>query len=84
MRCYKTFLAMAVFRPTPKCQYCGKPIAKGIYKSYKGVPNFMIPYGDSFIRWEYKECKCKGARKARKEMRKQAKKLNLGDLLKRG
>lgn len=68
---------MAVFRPTPKCHYCGKSIAKGIYDQYKGVPKFMIPYGDSFIKWEYKECKCKRARKALKKMKKEAKKFKI-------
>ncbi len=27
----------------------------------------MRPIGDSFIRWEFFECKCKEAKKARKE-----------------
>jgi len=58
---------MAVARPVPSCQFCGKPIAKAIHKSYKGVPFFMRPIGDSFIRWEFFECKCKEAKKARKE-----------------
>lgn len=61
---------MAVARPVPKCQYCGKPIAKGIYKDESDVPFFMRIIGDTFIRWDYKECNCKGARKARKEHKK--------------
>ena len=61
---------MAVARPIPSCQFCGKPIAKAICKSYKDVPFFMQPIGDSFIRWEFFDCKCKEAKKARKEHKK--------------
>jgi hypothetical protein len=46
---------MAVYRTPPKCIYCGKPIASEIHKEYKGVPSFMIPYGDSFIGWKYRK-----------------------------
>lgn len=67
---------MAVDRPTPTCPYCGKPVAKPIYEKYKGLSSVMRPFGDSFIRWKYKKCKCKGARKARKETRN---KINLTD-----
>ena len=61
---------MAVLRPVPKCQFCGKPIAKAIHKSYKGVPFFMRPIGDSFISWKFFNCKCKEAKKTRKECKK--------------
>lgn len=61
---------MAVYRETPKCIHCGKPIAKGIYNNYEDLPRSMRPYGDSFIRWEYKECNCKESKKARKKLKK--------------
>ena len=49
---------MAVYRPTPKCAFCGKPIARAIYKDYGNMPISMIPFGDSFIRWEFLEHNC--------------------------
>ena len=48
---------MAVYRPVPKCNFCGEPIARGIYNknSHK--------IGDNFIRWEYLNHSCSGMRK---------------------
>jgi len=61
---------MAIARPTPTCPYCGKPTAKGIYKDESDMPSFFRLIGDTFIKWEYKKCNCKGAKKARKEAKK--------------
>ena len=57
---------MAVYRPTPTCSYCGKAIAKAIYKDQSDLHISMQLIGDTFIRWDYTQCKCKGAKKARK------------------
>ena len=46
---------MAVYRETPKCPYCNKPIAKAIHK--KQNP-YNPAYGDSFIMWNYKRHWC--------------------------
>lgn len=54
---------MAVYRPTPKCSYCGKIIAKAVYS--KSGTHFI---GDTFIRWDYMKHSCKGKRKADAEM----------------
>lgn len=62
---------MAVARPIPKCSYCGKSTAEGIYKDESNVPSFLRIIGDTFIRWKHKECNCKGAKKARKEVKKE-------------
>lgn len=74
---------MAVYRETPKCPYCGKVIAKGIYK--KQNP-FNPVYGDSFLRWEYKKHNCKEGRKAKKEMQQRIKDegVDFDNLFKRG
>ena len=60
---------MAIFRPIPKCSFCGKSTVKGVYKSYKGIPSFLIPIGDSFLNWDSWECNCRGHRKWKKEMK---------------
>ena len=67
--CGQILNKMAVARPIPTCSYCGKSTAKGIYKDESLVPHFMRLIGDTFIRWEHKECNCKGAKKARKELK---------------
>jgi hypothetical protein len=66
---------MAVAREIPKCFFCGKPIAKGIYKDQSKIPFMFRTIGDSFIRWEFHECNCKGAKAARKKARESAKKI---------
>lgn len=50
---------MAVYRQVPVCAYCGKPIAKGIYKDQSHLPWHQQLIGDTFIRWEYIDHKCK-------------------------
>lgn len=55
---------MAIRRPIPTCSYCGKPIAKAIFKKTS-----KLFFGDRFERWEYKDCKCKGAEEARKKLK---------------
>ena len=67
---------MAIARSTPKCEFCNRPIAKGIYSSQKGIPYFLQTIGDTFMGWEYKDCKCKKAKKWRKQLRKEAKQIN--------
>lgn len=52
---------MAVYRETPKCRFCGKPIAKALHKH--SSHNFI---GDTFERWEYFDCQCKEAKEWRK------------------
>ena len=48
---------MAVYRPAPKCIYCGEVIAKAIHKK---CDPYNIVCGDSFLRWEYdRKHKCK-------------------------
>lgn len=74
---------MAVYRKTPECSFCGKPIAKAIYKDQSDLPITMQLIGDTFIRWEYKKCKCKGAKKAIKERRKNAIKWDISKLIRR-
>jgi hypothetical protein len=64
---------MAVYRPTPTCQFCGKPIAKAIRKSYGGLPGIFQSFGDNFSHWQYKRCNCKKAKKLRKKLRKKVK-----------
>ena len=59
---------MAVYRPTPKCSFCGKLIAKAIYDDQSDLPMSMRLIGDTFIRWDYFEHSCKGKRKAMKDM----------------
>jgi hypothetical protein len=61
---------MAIARKVPTCSYCGKPTAKGIYKDESNIPKFMQTIGDTFIRWDYKQCNCKEAVKDRKEHKK--------------
>jgi hypothetical protein len=61
---------MAVARAVPTCQYCGKATAKARHKDESNVPLSMRIIGDTFLGWDYKECNCKGARKARKEHKK--------------
>lgn len=72
---------MAVYRQTPTCNYCGKSIAKAIYRDQSHLPTMLRVIGDTFIRWDYKKCKCKGAKKARKEMKKSAIKLDINKFL---
>ena len=72
----KTQIIMALARPTPTCPYCGKATGKGIYKDESDVSRFMRLIGDTFLRWEHKECSCKGAKKARKEHKKAMEKLH--------
>jgi len=71
---------MAVYRPTPICNYCGKAIAKAIYRDESDLPISMQLIGDTFIRWDYTQCKCKGAKKSRKELKKLAIKLDINKL----
>ena len=59
---------MAVYRPTPTCPYCGKIIAKGVYKNQSKIPSMLRVIGDTFIRWDYIEHTCEGKKKADKEM----------------
>lgn len=56
---------MAVARPVPTCRHCGRPVAKGVYENQEGVPSIMRKIGDTFIRWEFYECDCDGAKKER-------------------
>lgn len=58
---------MAIARTTPTCPFCGKAIAKAICNSYEGVPSFLVPIGDSFIRWEYFDCNCKDSKKLKRD-----------------
>jgi len=69
---------MAVYREAPKCPYCGKVIAKGIYK--KENP-FNPVYGDSFLRWEYKKHWCiKGVIAKRKQAKELLKLMKENDI----
>jgi hypothetical protein len=52
---------MAIYRETPKCRFCGKPIAKALH--INSSHNFI---GDTFARWEYFDCQCKEAKEWRK------------------
>lgn len=76
---------MAVYRETPKCFYCGKPIASAVNR--KQNPYNPV-FGDSFVRWDYKKHWCiKGAiakRKERKEFRERmsAKGIDIDNLFK--
>lgn len=54
---------MAVYRPTPKCPYCGAVIAEAVHS--KSGPHFI---GDTFLRWDYIKHSCEGQEKADKEM----------------
>jgi len=71
---------MAVYRTTPTCKYCGKAIAKSIYRDQSDLPISMQLIGDTFIRWGYTQCKCKGAKKARKKLKKLTIKLDINKL----
>lgn len=44
---------MAIFRKAPTCPFCGKPIARAIYKEQKNVPIHELFIGDTFEQWEY-------------------------------
>lgn len=57
---------MAVHRPVPTCSYCGKPTAIAVYQDQSDLPMSMRLIGDTFRFWNYKICKCKGAKAARK------------------
>jgi hypothetical protein len=61
---------MAVYRKTPACPYCGKIIAKAVYKNQSHIPFMFRVIGDTFIRWDYIKHNCKGKRKADKEIEK--------------
>jgi hypothetical protein len=50
---------MAIYRKQPTCPYCGKVIAKGVYKDQSHLPFMMRVIGDTFLRWEYKKHNCK-------------------------
>ena len=65
---------MAVARTSPKCLHCGKPIAEEVHMDQSKIPVFQRLIGDTFIKWKYKYCNCKGAKKARKEFEKNMKK----------
>lgn len=47
-----------VYREVPKCMFCGESIAKGIYQDYTGWDKNNIPFGDSFLYWEYLDHTC--------------------------
>lgn len=55
---------MAKYRPTPVCPYCGKPVAKAIYKDQSKIPQIFRIIGDTFLRWEPIKHSCKGNREA--------------------
>ena len=57
---------MAVYRPTPKCPFCGKPIARAVHRE---VSIGFI--GDTFVRWEFFDCNCKEYKKTTKAMNNQ-------------
>ena len=40
---------MAVYRPTPICNYCGKAIAKAIYRDESDLPISMQLIGDTLL-----------------------------------
>ena len=62
---------MAVARSIPTCSYCGEATATGRYKDESGVPPLMRIIGDTFLGWDDKECNCKQAIEARKNLRKE-------------
>lgn len=49
---------MAVSRQIPKCIFCGKEIAKGVYKDESHLPLIQRTIGDTFIGWELVEHDC--------------------------
>lgn len=49
---------MALYREYPKCPFCKKVIAKGVYKDQSNLPVSMQIIGDTFIRWEYEKHEC--------------------------
>jgi hypothetical protein len=61
---------MAIFRPTPKCPYCGEVIAKAVYIDQSKIPSMMRLIGDTFIRWDYITHTCEGTKKAEAENKK--------------
>lgn len=67
---------MAVYRPVPTCSYCGKETATGKYKDQSKTPPMLRIIGDTFLGWDYKECNCKEAKKARKELKKDMEKFH--------
>lgn len=74
---------MAVARPTPTCPYCGKIIAKGVYKNQSGIPFMLRVIGDTFLRWDYIKHTCKGKREADKKMKAEIKK-SIDEMKKKG
>jgi hypothetical protein len=52
---------MAVYRATPRCAFCGEPVAKAINRP--GTENLI---GDAFSHWQYFDCQCKEAKEWRK------------------
>lgn len=53
---------MAVYREQMKCFDCGEPL-KEIHKDYSKYPPYAIPFGDSFIGWDYVNHKCNKRKK---------------------
>lgn len=62
---------MTIDREVPKCEFCGKEIAKEKYKNAK------FRKGDTFLGWNYYDCDCEGA-KNRTIMKKQEINIDLG------
>ena len=65
-----------VYRETPRCSYCGKPVAKAIYNP-PSSPTFI---GDTFSHWKHWLCECEEAvaerERLQKEMKPHVEKLN--------
>ena len=59
---------MAVYREPIRCLGCGEPL-DAIHKDYKNYPPYAIPYGDSFIGWDYDGHKCKYWKKKKYQKR---------------
>lgn len=52
---------MAVYRPTPKCPYCGESTHEAKYKELTQLQKDMAWCGDTFEGWNDLEHECKGS-----------------------
>lgn len=64
---------MAVYKETPTCEHCGKPIARAIYRQREPWDNF---FGDDFIRWDRWDCDCEEAKKDQKKLKEDIKSIH--------
>lgn len=47
-----------IARVQPICNICGKPI-EGVYKDESNLPQYLRTVGDTFVRWDFENHKCK-------------------------